>query len=73
MRYLPSVQAQILGRVCSYANDAVGANQLDKGVSDRALGVALAISLQVSEVTDVSLLVRRSTVGLVVRVDYCYI
>ena len=51
----------------------MGANQLDEGVSDRALGVALAISLQVSEVTNVTLLVRRSTVGLVVRVDYCYI
>jgi hypothetical protein len=49
----------------------VGADKLDQGVSDGALGIALAISLHVSEVTDVTGLVRRSTVGLVVRVD-CY-
>jgi hypothetical protein len=52
------------------ANDAVRANQLDKRVSDGALGIALGVSLDVSEITNVTGLVRRSTVGLVVRVDY---
>lgn len=51
----------------------MGSNKLDQGVSDRALGIALAISLHVSEVTDMAGLVRRSTVGLVVRVNCCRI
>jgi hypothetical protein len=54
----------------THANDAVRANQLDKRVSDGALGIALGVSLDVSEITNVTGLVRRSTVGLVVRVDY---
>lgn len=48
----------------------MGANQLDKGVGDRALGISLAIGLQVSEVSNVTSLVRGSTMGLVVRVDW---
>lgn len=39
------------------------------GVGHGALGIALAISLNVAKVTDMTSLVRRSTVGLVVRVD----
>lgn len=55
---------------CTHANDAVRANQLDKRISDGTLGIALAVSLNVSEITNVTGLVRRSTVGLVMRVDY---
>lgn len=51
------------------ANDAVRANQLDKRISDGTLGIALAVSLNVSEITNVTGLVRRSTVGLVMRVE----
>ena len=53
----------------TYANDAVGANELDVRVLHGALGVALAVSLDVAEVADVSGLVRRSAVSLSVRVD----
>lgn len=53
----------------SYANDAVGANQLDKVVGDGALGVALSISLDVAEVTNVTDLIRGSAVVLVEGVD----
>jgi len=48
----------------------VGTNQLDERVSNGTLGIALTISLNVSEITNVTSLVRRSAVGLVVRVDY---
>lgn len=51
------------------ANDAVGANELDVRVLHGALGVALAVSLDVAEVADVSGLVRRSAVSLSVRVE----
>jgi hypothetical protein len=51
------------------ANNALGANQLDQLVSDAALGIALAVSLEVTQVTDVALVVLGSTVGLVVGVD----
>lgn len=51
------------------ADDALGANQLDEGVRDGALGVALAVGLDVAEVTDVAGLVGRGTVGLAVGVD----
>lgn len=54
----------------SHANDAVGADQLDQGVLGRALGVALAISRDVAQVTNVTGLIGGSTVGLAVRVDY---
>lgn len=53
----------------TYANDALGANELDQLVLDAALGVTLAVGLEVTEVTDVALLVVGGTVGLVVRVD----
>jgi hypothetical protein len=53
----------------TYANDALGSDQLDKLVLGRALGVTLAIEVEVAKVTNVALLVGRSTVGGVVRVD----
>lgn len=52
------------------ADDALGANQLDEGVLDGALGVALAVGLDVAQVTDVAGLVGRGTVGLAVGVDW---
>lgn len=54
----------------TYANDALGANQLHKRVLERALGVALTISLNVAEVTNVASLVSAVAVGLAVWVDY---
>ena len=54
----------------SAAEDALGADQLDVLVGDGALGVALAVSLEVAQVTDVALAVGGSTVGLVVGVDW---
>lgn len=53
----------------TYANDGLGANQLNELVLEAALGVALSIGLQVAEVTNVAVLVGAVTVGLVVRVD----
>lgn len=53
----------------TYANDGLGADQLDVLVLNAALGVALGIGLDVAQVTNVAGLVRGSTVGLVVRVD----
>lgn len=55
--------------VVTYANDALGSDELDELVRHGSLGVALGISLNVAEVTDVAVLVGRSTVGLAVRVD----
>ena len=54
----------------TYANDALRSNELDELVGDGALGVALAVGLDVSEITNVALLVGRGTVGLAVGVDY---
>ena len=56
-------------RGATYANDAVGANQLDVAVLDRALGVALAVRLDVAEITNVAGGVRGSAVGLAVGVE----
>lgn len=49
--------------------DALWADELDQLVGNGALGVALAVGLEVAEVTDVADLVRWSAVSLVVRVD----
>ena len=57
------------GVYISYADDAVGADQLDQGVGGRALGVALGIGLDVAEIANVAGLVGGSTVGLLVRVE----
>lgn len=54
----------------TYADDGLGADQLDMLVLDAALGVALGIGLDVAQVANVAVLVGGSTVGLVVRVDY---
>lgn len=56
--------------MCTYANNAVGADELDQAVLSRALGVTLAISLDVAQITNMTGLVAGGTVGLVVRVDY---
>ena len=53
----------------SYANHALGADELDEAVGHAALGVALSIRLDVAEVTNVAVLVARGAVGLAVRVD----
>lgn len=53
----------------TYADNAVRSDDLDQLVSDRALGIALAISVNVAQVTNVARLVRGGTVGLVVRVE----
>ncbi len=58
------------GACSTYANDAVGANQLDEAVRDGALGVALAVSLNVAEIANVTGLIGGSTVGLAVGVDW---
>jgi hypothetical protein len=47
----------------------VGSDQLDEAVLDRALGVALAVSLDVAEVADVALLILGRAVGLAVWVE----
>lgn len=54
----------------TYANDGFGTNQLDMLVLNAALGVALSIGLDVAQVTNVAGGIGRSTVGLVVRVDW---
>jgi len=53
----------------AYANNAVGADQLDELVCNCAGRFALAVSLEVAQVTDMALFIMRSTVGFVVRVD----
>lgn len=47
----------------------MGTNDLDELISHRALGVALAIGVNVAEVTNVARLIRGSTVRLAVRVE----
>jgi hypothetical protein len=56
-------------REATYANDALGTDELDQLVLDGALGVTLTVGLEVTKVTDVALLVVGGTVGLVVGVD----
>lgn len=53
----------------TYANDGLGADQLDQAVLETALGVTLSISLEVAQVTNVAGLVGAVAVGLVVGVD----
>lgn len=60
------LQNTVLG---TYANDTLGANDLDELVGHRALGVALGIRLDVAEVTNMAVLIGRGTVGLAVGVD----
>lgn len=49
---------------------ALRADQLDQLVTDRALRIALAVGLEVPEVSDVALAVGGRAVGLVVGVDW---
>jgi hypothetical protein len=56
----------------SYANNALGANQLDELVLDASLSIALPIRLVVAQITHVAFLVGRSTVGRVLGVDCVY-
>jgi hypothetical protein len=53
----------------TYADDALGSDEFDKLVGHGSLGVALAVGLDVAEVTHMAVLVGRSAVGLAVRVD----
>jgi hypothetical protein len=52
------------------AEHALRADQLDELVRDAALGVALGVGLEVAQVADVALAVRRGAVRLVVGVDW---
>lgn len=73
MRYLQYQYLRKLrrGKVgSSYANNAVGPDNLHEVILDRALGVALGVGLNVAEITDVTLLVRGRAVALAVGVDY---
>lgn len=53
----------------SAANNAIRTNQLDVLVLNRTLGISLSISLDVTQVTNVSVLVLGSTMLLSVRVE----
>lgn len=53
----------------AYADDAVGADELDVAVRDGALGVTLGVGVDVAEITNVAGLVGGSTVRLAVGVD----
>jgi len=55
----------------TYANNALGSDELDQLVLMAALSIALAVGLVVAQVTDVAFLVVGSTVGLVLGVDWC--
>ena len=54
----------------TYADDAVLTDELNQLVSDGALCVALAVGLEVTQVTDVADLVLGGTVVLAVGVDW---
>lgn len=54
----------------TYANNALGTDQLDELVGGRALAVALSIGLEVAQITYMASLIGRSTVSLAVGVDY---
>lgn len=53
----------------AYANNAVSTDQFDELVCNCAGRVALVVSLEVAQVTDMALFIIGSTVGFVVRVD----
>ena len=57
----------------TYANNALRANQLDQLIIDAALGIALAVGLEVTQITNVALVIFGSTMGLVVGVDYAFV
>lgn len=53
----------------TYAQDALGTDQLDELVLHGAGGIALSVGLEVAQVTDVTVGVGGSTVGLAEGVD----
>ena len=53
----------------TYAEDALLANQLDEGITDAALAIALSIGLEVAEITNVALVVCWGSMSLAERVD----
>lgn len=53
----------------AYTNDALRSDELDEAVLNRALGVALGISLDVAQVADVAGLGGTVTMGLAMGVD----
>jgi hypothetical protein len=53
----------------AYANNAGNADKFDELVCNFVARIALAVSLEVAQVTDMALFIIRSTVGFVVRVD----
>jgi len=55
---------------CTYAEDRLRANQLDKLVLDTALDISLTISLEIAQVSDMAFLIRRGSVVLAVRIDW---
>jgi hypothetical protein len=55
--------------VSTYAQDGLSTDQLDKAVLLGAVGVTLSISLEVAEVTDVTVRVGGGTVVLAEGVD----
>lgn len=54
--------------VDTYADNALGANELDKLIGQSALGVALAIGFKVAQVANMASLIGGSTVGLAMGV-----
>jgi hypothetical protein len=54
----------------TYAQDALGTDQLDELVLHGAGGIALGIGLEVAQVTDVTVGIGGSTVGLAEGVDW---
>ena len=56
-------------KVQTYANNALGTDQLDELVSGRAFAIALSISLEVSEISYMANLIGGSTMSLAVWVD----
>ena len=63
------LQTRQSDRAETYPDDTLRANELDQLVLDRALCITRAVSLKVSEVTDVTLAISRSSVSLAVRID----
>lgn len=55
--------------ILSYADNALGSDELDELVGHRALSIALAIGLEVAKVTNVADLVGGSTMVLAMGVD----
>lgn len=53
----------------TYAEDALSANELHQLILHRANGIALGVSLEVAQVTDVALGIAGSTVDLAEGVD----